>query len=319
MSKHILKTIFKNTKIPVIGAPMFIVSNPELVIEQCKSGIIGCFPALNARGKNKEPILDDWLQIINLGLMTSKKKCSIYGVNQIIHKTNKRLEHDMSIIKKYRVPFIITSLGINRNINDEIHSYGGIVFHDVTNNKFAKKAIDNGADGLIAICSGAGGHAGNQSPFALMQEIREWYDGPVVLGGSISSGRSIKAAQCLGADAAYIGSPFIATHEANSSLKYKNMIVESTAQDITNTDLFTGINGNYLTKSIIDSGVKLEQCHIKLRDNQYNSTKRLSNDFYNIPKAWSQIWAAGQGISNVTHISNANDIIEKMIKEYNDI
>jgi nitronate monooxygenase len=242
--------IKNNLSIPVIGSPLFLVSGPELVIAQCKAGIIGSFPALNAIGDNNESKLDDWLYEINEKLYGCNNNIPSFAVNQIVHSSNNRLMSDMDVIVKHKVPIVITSLGAKKEINDAVHSYGGIVLHDVTTNEFAKKAISKGADGLIAVASGAGGHAGTQSPFALVQEIRDWFDGPLILSGAISTGKSIAAAITMGADYAYIGSPFIATTEANASIDYKNMIVKSNANDIVNTDFFTGIPGNYLKESV---------------------------------------------------------------------
>ena len=296
--------LFNKLKIPVIGSPMFIVSNPDTVIEQCKSGIIGSFPALNARDINGKPNLDLWINKIKSSLNDDVHPP--FAVNQIIHPTNKRLYNDLDIIIKYKVPIVITSLGCKKEINDAIHSYGGFVFHDVTTNSFAKKAVDKGADGLIAVAAGAGGHAGLQSPFALIQEIREWYNGPLVLGGAISNGKSINAALKLGADFAYIGSPFIATKEANSSQHYKNMIINSNAEDIINTNYFTGIHGNYLKQSIINSGIDISKENNF--DNLLDSNKKV--------KTWSDIWGCGQGISNVKSIISTKSLVNKLYLEY---
>lgn len=308
MSSFALKQITCNLKIPVMAAPMFIVSTPNLVIEQCKSGIIGSFPALNARGD-----LDKWLQHIHSTrsdlISGGLKFLPPFAVNQIVHPTNKRLFEDMEIIVKNKVPIVITSLGARKDINNAVHSYGGIVFHDVTTNTFAKKAIEKGADGLVAVAAGAGGHAGGQSPFALMQEIREWYDGPVALSGAISNGVGIAAAQKLGADLAYIGSPFIATHEANASYDYKQMIVDSTAEDIVYTDYFTGIKGNYLKASIKNSGVDIDSPSITRR---WLASEKIGGK----PKPWSTIWGCGQGISNVKQVIGTDVLVQRLSREY---
>lgn len=243
--------------IPVVCSPLFIISSPQLVIAQCKAGVVGSFPALNAR---PAPVLEEWLKQITTELaaydsLHPDKPSAPFAVNQIVHKSNDRLEHDLALCAKYKVPIIITSLGARVDVNDAVHAYGGIVLHDVINNTFAKKAIDKGADGLIAVAAGAGGHAGKISPFALIQEIREWFDGPLLLSGAISHGNGILAAQAAGADLAYIGSAFIATEEAHAQAAYKQMIVESSADDIVYSNLFTGVHGNYLRQSIANSGL----------------------------------------------------------------
>ena len=275
---------------------MYIASNPKLVVAQCRSGIVGSFPALNARGQ-----LDAWLKKIKFNL-SDNKMLPPFAVNQIVHPYNKNLEEDMDVIVKHEVPIVITSLGTRREINDAVHSYGGIVLHDVTKNSSARKAIAHGADGLIAIAAGAGGHAGQQSPFALMQEIREWYGGPVGLGGCISSGSAVLAARVMGADFAYIGSPFLATKEANTVPEYKKMVVDCSAEDIVNTDFFTGISANYLGPSIPK--------HIDM--NHKTATSR----WLEMPKVWSEIWGCGQGISNVAEIVTTNQLIRKWIRQY---
>ena len=309
-----LNTLARHTKIPVIGAPMFIVSNPKLVVEQCVSGIIGSFPALNARNKNGTSTLDEWLSSIKTELdfiqSIHKRKIPPFAVNQIVHHSNTRLMSDMETIIKYRVPIVITSLGAKKEINDAVHSYGGFVFHDVTTNTFAKKAIEKGADGLIAVAAGAGGHAGMQSPFALVEEIRQWYNGPLVLSGSISSGRSIAAALKMGANMAYIGSPFIATKEANASIEYKTMVINSSAEDICNTDYFTGIHGNYLKPSIEKSGINIDMLNTKSEKNSFLQS--------NNAKAWSHIWGCGQGIGNVQTIMSTQQLVHKLQKEYDE-
>ena len=302
------KNLFSNMRMPVIASPMFIVSNPNMVIEQCKSGIIGSFPALNARTSTKKSDLDNWLHKIKNSLNNKTENYPPFAINQIVHHTNKRLYDDLDVIVKHKVPIVITSLGAKKEINDAIHSYNGFVFHDVTTNSFAKKAIEKGADGLIAIATGAGGHAGFQSPFALIQEIREWYNGPLALGGAISNGRSINAALKLGADFAYIGSPFIATTEANASNEYKNMIIESNAEDIVNTDYFTNIPGNYLKKSIINANIDLKNLEKKsTNQNLLDSTNK---------KTWVNIWGCGQGISNVKNIIKTKTLVNNLYNEY---
>tara|TARA_Y100000389_G_C17470632_1_gene530316 strand:+ start:159 stop:1133 length:975 start_codon:yes stop_codon:yes gene_type:complete len=306
--------LIKQLRIPVIGSPMFIVSTPRLVVDQCTYGIVGSFPALNARGKNGESTLDQWLHAIRSQLATNhslhSSKPAPYAVNQIVHPTNRRLWQDMETIIKHKVPIVITSLGANKEINDAVHSYNGIVLHDVTTNTFAKKAVEKGVDGLIAVAAGAGGHAGSQSPFALVEEIRQWYNGPLVLGGSISSGRGIAAALKMGADMAYIGSPFIATNAANSSVNYKQMCIDCSAEDIVNTDYFTGINGNYLGPSITQSGIDIHSLNKKTGkpDNLLDSNKSV--------KAWTNIWGAGQGIGNTKEILSARELILKWKQEF---
>src|SRR5436305_5526879 len=255
MSK--LPAALRNLRLPVIGSPLFIVSNPKLVIEQCKAGIVGSMPALNARPASQ---LEEWLHEITETLAAYDKAnpdnpSAPYAINQIVHKSNDRLEHDMEMVVKWKVPIIITSLGARTDVNDAIHGYGGIVLHDIINNKFARKAIEKGADGLIAVAAGAGGHAGIKSPFALVQEIRQWFDGPLALSGSIATGGAVLAAQAMGADFAYIGSAFIATHEARASDAYKQAIVESNSDDIVYSSLFTGVHGNYLKPSIRNAGL----------------------------------------------------------------
>tara|TARA_B100001250_G_scaffold41035_1_gene32506 strand:- start:684 stop:1628 length:945 start_codon:yes stop_codon:yes gene_type:complete len=298
-----------NIRVPVIAAPMFIVSNPALVVEQCRAGIIGSFPALNARGKDGESTLEDWLIRIKAGLCLPGSP-STFAVNQIVHPTNKRLMEDMELIVKHEVPIVITSLGARNEINDAVHSYGGFVFHDVTSNSYAKKAINKGADGLIAVAAGAGGHAGGQSPFALVQEIREWFKGPLVLAGCISSGRSIAAALTMGADFAYIGSPFIATSEANAPNEYKNMIVNGSAEDIVNTNVFTGIHGNYLLPSIEKAGLSIDDLEKSgIKENLLDTSKKA-------PKAWSSIWGCGQGISNINEVVKTKTLIHHLARDF---
>tara|TARA_B100000902_G_scaffold176408_1_gene170070 strand:- start:20832 stop:22196 length:1365 start_codon:yes stop_codon:yes gene_type:complete len=314
--------MLKHTRAPIIAAPMFIVSTPDLVVNQCKSGIIGSFPALNARNEKRESILDNWLIDIKKRLERNEQHynncCPLYAVNQIVHKSNDRLMQDMDTIIRHEVPIVITSLGANEEINDAVHSYGGIVLHDVTNNTHAKKAYEKGADGLIAVAAGAGGHAGSLSPFALIQEIREWFDGPLALSGAISSGRSVAAAITMGADFAYIGSPFIATNEANASDDYKNMILDSSSENIVNTNVFTGINGNYLSKSIENAGIKISDI-IENKPLKSKNNKKLFSSENKKPKAWSNIYGCGQGISNVKCVQNTMFLANRIINEYNEI
>ena len=302
--------VLRNLRIPVIGAPLFIISNPKLVIAQCKAGIVGSMPALNARPASQ---LDEWLAEITEELASYNAKnpdqpAAPFAINQIVHKTNDRLEHDMALCVKYKVPIIISSLGAREEVFEAAHSYGGIVLHDVINNKFAKKAIQKGADGLIAVATGAGGHAGQQNPFALVQEIREWFDGPLALSGSIARGHSILAAQAMGADFGYIGSPFIATDEAIARPEYKQMIVDSTAEDIVYSNLFTGIHGNYLKGSIVNAG--LDPDHLKESD---PSAMNFDNG---TAKAWKDIWGSGQGIGAIKEITSTQQFVDKLHAEY---
>ncbi len=296
--------------LPAIAAPMFIVSGPELVIAQCKAGIVGSFPSLNAR---PESLLDEWLDRIQSELAQHDARhpdrpAAPFAVNLIVHKTNTRLEHDLAVCAKHKVPLIITSLGARADVNDAVHAYGGVVLHDVINQVYAHKAVEKGADGLIAVCAGAGGHAGMQSPFALMQEIRAWFDGPVALSGAIAHGRSIVAAEVMGADFAYIGSAFIATAEANADPGYKQMIVESAADDIVYTNLFTGVYGNYLSPSIIRAG--LDPAHLPQPDptsTSFGSDRK---------RAWKDIWGAGQGIGVVDAVLPTAELIGKIRRQY---
>ena len=309
-----LPAILQNLSVPVIGSPLFIISNPDLVIAQCKAGIVGSFPALNAR---PGPVLEEWLKRIEgeLGEHTAKhpeRPAAPFAVNQIVHKSNERLLHDMELCVKYKVPLIITSLGARADVNMAAHSYGGIVLHDVTNNFYAKKAIEKGADGLIAVAAGAGGHAGTLNPIALIQEIRAWFNGPLVLSGAIATGRAVLAAQAMGADLAYIGSAFIATAEANAQQAYKDMIVNSGAADIVYSNLFTGIAGNYLRGSIEKAGLdpdNLEQADASKMD----FAKATSG-----AKAWKDIWGSGQGIGAVHDIVPAAELVARLIREYSE-
>lgn len=299
-------------RLPVIGSPLFIVSGPELVIAQCKAGIVGSFPALNARPAS---LLDEWLHRITEELAAHDRDhpespAAPFAVNQIVHKSNDRLEADMATCAKWKVPLVITSLGAREDVNTAVHGWGGIVLHDVIDDRFARKAVEKGADGLIPVATGAGGHAGSQSPFALMQEIREWFTGPVALSGAIACGRSILAAQALGADFAYIGSPWIATAEANAVPAYKQGIVEGRAGDIVYSNLFTGVHGNYLRPSIVAAG--LDPDNLPHGD---PSTMDFAA-FTNGAKAWKDIWGAGQGIGAVKAVESVADRVERLAAEY---
>ncbi|WP_134724955.1 NAD(P)H-dependent flavin oxidoreductase [Paracoccus luteus] len=313
-----LPPILQNLRIPVVASPMFIVSGPELVIAQCKAGIVGSFPALNAREKDGEaPLLDVWLTRIAEELdrhnqANPDRPAAPFAVNQIVHRSNARLDRDIEICHRHRVPIWITSLGARPEVNAAAHDCGGIALHDIINATFARKALDKGADGLIAVAAGAGGHAGSQSPFALIQEIREFFDGPLLLSGAIATGRAVLAAQAMGADLAYVGSPFIATAEANAPPGYKQMIVDSGAEDIVNSSLFTGIHGNYLKPSIRAAGMDPDAL-----DHADASTM----DFGKAPgkaKAWSQIWGSGQGIGAVKDIVPAGALVDRLTREYGD-
>ena len=311
-----LPEALSHLRLPMIGAPLFIVSNPDLVIAQCKAGIVGSFPALNAREKEGEPIeLERWLTRITEELdrhnqANPDSPAAPFAVNQIVHRSNVRLERDVEICAKHKVPVWITSLGAQEWVNEAAHSSGGIVFHDVINDRFARKAIEKGADGLIAVAAGAGGHAGALSPLALVQEIREWFDGPLALSGAIARGDSILAAQAMGADLGYVGSAFIATEEANADEAYKRMIVDSRAGDIVYSDLFTGVWGNYLKPSIAAAGLdpeKLERSDPSNMDFGSGSSK---------PKSWKEIWGSGQGIGAVTDVVPTADLVARLGREY---
>ncbi|MCU7371498.1 nitronate monooxygenase family protein [Paucibacter sp. O1-1] len=289
---------------------MFIISNPKLVIEQCKAGVVGAMPALNARPAE---LLDEWLNEITTELAAYNKAhpdkpAAPFAINQIVHKSNDRLEHDMALCAKYKVPIIITSLGAREDVNAAVHAWGGVVLHDIINNKFAKKAIEKGADGLIAVAAGAGGHAGVKSPFALIQEIREWFDGPIALSGAIASGDAVLAAQAMGADFAYIGSAFIATEEARATEAYKQMIVASNSDDIVYSNLFTGVHGNYLRGSIVNAGMD--------PDKLPESDPSAMNFGGDSKKAWKDIWGSGQGIGAVREIVPARVLVERLAREY---
>jgi nitronate monooxygenase len=308
MSK--LPAALSNLPFPVIASPLFIISNPKLVIEQCKAGVVGSMPALNARPAEQ---LEEWLIEITETLAAYNKAnpdkpAAPFAINQIVHKSNDRLEHDMAMCVKYKVPIIITSLGAREDINQAAHSYGGVVLHDIINNKFAHKAIEKGADGLIAVAAGAGGHAGEKSPFALIQEIRQWFDGPVALSGSIASGDAVLAVQAMGADFAYIGSAFIATHEARAADAYKQAIVDCNSDDIVYSNLFTGVHGNYLAPSIKSAG--LDPSNLPVSD---PSTMNFGGD---AKKAWKDIWGCGQGIGAVDAVVSTADFVAKLKQQY---
>ena len=301
--------------LPIIGSPLFIISNPRLVVAQCIAGVVGAMPALNARPASQ---LDEWLAEITETLAAFKRdnpgvRVAPFAVNQIVHKSNDRLEHDMEMCVKYKVPVVITSLGAREDINAAAHSYGGVVLHDIINNKFARKAIEKGADGLIAVAAGAGGHAGVKSPFALVQEIRQWFDGPIALSGAIATGGAVLAAQAMGADFAYIGSAFIATDEARASDAYKQAIVDGTSDDIVYTNLFTGVHGNYLAPSILASG--LDPNNLPESD---PSKMSFSGGEGSKSKAWKDIWGCGQGIGPVTAVRPAAEFIAQLKREYDE-
>ena len=307
MSK--LPPVLQKLSLPVIGSPLFIISNPKLVIEQCKAGIVGSMPSLNARPAE---LLDDWLAEITETLAAwdkahPDKPSAPFAINQIVHKSNDRLEHDMQVCAKYKVPIVITSLGAREDVNQVVHAWGGIVLHDIINNKFAHKAIEKGADGLIAVAAGAGGHAGVKSPFALIQEVREWFDGPLALSGSIASGGAILAAQAMGADFAYIGSAFIATEEARAADAYKQAIVEGTSDDIVYSNLFTGVHGNYLAPSIRAAGMDPDNLPVSDPSKMNFGTDR---------KAWKDIWGCGQGIGAIRAVTSTAELVARLRSEY---
>jgi nitronate monooxygenase len=295
---------------PVIGSPLFIISNPKLVIAQCKAGIVGSMPALNARPASQ---LDEWLAEITEALAAHDQAhpdqpSAPFAINQIVHKSNDRLEHDMALCAKYKVPIVITSLGAREDVNQAVHSWGGVVLHDIINNFFARKAIEKGADGLIAVAAGAGGHAGVKSPFALIQEIRQWFQGPVALSGSIATGDAVLAAQAMGADFAYIGSAFIATDEARASEEYKQCVVDSNSDDIVYSNLFTGVHGNYLKPSVKAAGLD--------PDNLPESDPSKMNFGGDAKKAWKDIWGCGQGIGAVNAVVPAAELVARLKQEY---
>jgi len=308
-----LPPILQNLRIPVIASPLFIISTPDLVIAQCKAGVVGSFPALNAR---PGPVLHEWLdrittELAEYNLKNPDRPAAPFAVNQIVHKTNNRLEHDIEACVKFKVPVIITSLGARKDVNDAIHSYGGIVLHDVIDTFFAKKALEKGADGLIAVCTGAGGHAGTLSPFALIQEIREFFDGPLALSGSIANGGAVAAALAMGADLAYIGSAFISCDEANATDGYKDAIAQYGAEDIVYTNLFTGVHGNYLKPSILAAG--LDPDNLPESD---PSKMNFGSGGNSEAKAWKDIWGCGQGIGAIDQILSAGELVAKFAEEY---
>ena len=308
-----LPSILKdNLRLPVIASPLFIISHPELTLAQCKAGVVGAFPALNARPESQ---LDEWLAMMTEELAAYNaanpdRPAAPFAVNQIVHISNKRLEHDLGLCVKYKVPIVISSLGAVPEVNAAIHSYGGIVLHDVINNRHANSAIRKGADGLIAVATGAGGHAGTLSPFALVQEIREWFDGPLLLAGAIANGGSILAAQAMGADMAYIGSPFIATREARATEAYKQAIVEAHANDIIYSNYFTGVHGNYLKASIVASG--LDPDNLPVADPSKMDFAAASTG----AKAWKDIWGAGQGVGAVKAVEPVSALVDRLSQEY---
>jgi nitronate monooxygenase len=308
-----LPSVLQRVPFPVIGAPLFIISNPKLVIAQCQAGIVGSMPSLNARPAEQ---LDDWLAEITETLAAwdaahPEQPSAPFAINQIVHKTNDRLEHDMQVCAKYKVPIVITSLGARTDINAAVHSWGGIVLHDIINNAYAHKAIEKGADGLIAVAAGAGGHAGVKSPFALVQEIREWFSGPLALSGSMSTGDAVLAAQAMGADFAYIGSAFIATDEARASEAYKQCIVDSNSDDIVYSNLFTGVHGNYLKPSIRSAG--MDPDNLPESD---PSQMNFGGGEGSKSKAWKDIWGCGQGIGAVKAVVPAGEMVARLKREY---
>ncbi|MBA3589026.1 nitronate monooxygenase family protein [Methylibium sp.] len=305
-----LPAVLRNLPLPIIGAPLFIISNPKLVIEQCKAGVVGAMPALNARPAAQ---LDEWLAEITETLAAHdrahpEQPAAPFAINQIVHRSNDRLEHDMAVCARYKVPIVITSLGARTDVNDAVHGWGGVVLHDIIDNAFARKAIDKGADGLIAVAAGAGGHAGVKSPFALVQEIRAWFDGPVALSGAIAHGGAVLAAQAMGADFAYIGSAFIATEEARAVAGYKEAILEGSSDDIVYSNLFTGVHGNYLKGSIRNAGLD--------PDALPQSDPTNMNFGGDARKAWKDIWGCGQGIGAVREVLPAAVLIGRLAQEY---
>jgi nitronate monooxygenase len=300
-------------EIPVVAAPLFIISHPALTLAQCKAGVVGSFPALNARPASQ---LDEWLsqlkeELSAFAAANPERKVAPFAVNQIVHRSNGRLQEDLELCVKHKVPIVITSLGAVEEVNQAIHSYGGIVLHDIIHDRHARKAVEKGADGLIAVASGAGGHAGTLSPFALVQEIRKWFDGPLLLSGSIANGGAVLAAQAMGADLAYVGSPFIATHEARASEAYKQSIVDSNAADIVYTNLFTGVHGNYLRSSIVNAGLDPE--NLPQSD---PSKMNFGSGGNQGAKAWKDIWGCGQGIGAVSAIVSTQELVDRMAGEY---
>lgn len=312
-----MPALFKGRlSIPVIGSPLFIISVPDLVIAQCKAGVVGSFPALNARPAS---LLDEWIARIKEELAAWDKAnpnrlSAPFAVNQIVHKSNNRLDHDLAVCEKHKVPMLITSLGAREDLNRAAHDWGGIVFHDVINQKFAHKAVEKGADGLILVAAGAGGHAGTISPLAFVAETRAWFDGPIALSGAIASGRAIRAARILGADFAYIGSAFIATQEANAVEAYKQMITASSAEDIVYSNLFTGVHGNYLKPSIVRAGLNPDD--LPTSDPSTMSFGTDDSGERAKPKAWKEIWGSGQGIGGIGKVLPAAELIARFKKEY---
>jgi nitronate monooxygenase len=307
-----LPAVLQNLPLPVIGSPLFIISNPRLVIEQCKAGVVGSMPALNARPASQ---LDEWLAEITEtraahNRANPQRPAAPFAINQIVHRSNDRLEQDLQLCAKYKVPIVITSLGARTDVNDAVHGWGGVVLHDVINNTFAKKAIEKGADGLIAVAAGAGGHAGTTSPFALVQEIREWFDGPVALSGAIATGRAVLAARAMGADFAYIGSAFIATEEARALDSYKEMIASSSSADIVYSNLFTGVHGNYLRGSITAAGLDPDNLP------ESDPSKMSFSGGEGSKKAWKDIWGSGQGIGAVKAVVPAREFVARLAREY---
>jgi nitronate monooxygenase len=305
-----LPAVLAKLPLPIIGAPLFIISNPKLVIEQCKAGVVGAMPSLNARPAAQ---LDEWLAEITEALAAHDKAhpeqpAAPFAINQIVHKSNDRLEHDLQVCAKYKVPIIITSLGARTDVNDAVHAWGGVVLHDIINNFFAKKAIEKGADGLIAVAAGAGGHAGLKSPFALVQEIRSWFDGPLALSGAIATGGAVLAARAMGADFAYIGSAFIATEEARAIEAYKQAIVDGDSDEIVYSNLFTGVHGNYLKASIRAAGLDPDQLP--------ESDPSKMNFGGDAKKAWKDIWGCGQGIGAIKAVVPARELIDRLRREY---
>ncbi len=310
-----LPAIFDNLRLPVVGAPLFIVSNPSLVIAQCKAGVVGSFPALNARPIEQ---LDEWLHEITEALAAHDKAhpdqpAAPFAVNQIVHKSNARLEQDMELTVKWKAPIVITSLGAREDVNAAVHAYGGITLHDVINDRFARKAVEKGADGLIAVAAGAGGHAGPVSPFALVQDIRAWFDGPLLLSGAIATGRAILAAQAMGADLAYVGSAFIATKEARATEAYKQAVVAGDASHIVGSSLFTGVFGNYLRPSIVASG--LDPDNLPMGDVKTMNFAAAEGGGSKA-KAWRDIWGSGQGIGAVKSVAPAAELVARLQREY---
>jgi len=307
---NLARMVAGRLSVPVIASPLFIISNPDLVIAQCTAGVVGSFPALNAR---PAPVLADWIERIQDALATHDahhpdRPAAPFAVNQIVHRSNTRLEEDLEACVRFKVPLVITSLGARPELNEAVHSYGGVVLHDIINDRFARKAIEKGADGLVAVAAGAGGHAGTLSPFALMQEVRAWFDGPVALSGAIATGSAVLAAQAMGADFAYIGSAFIATAEANAAEGYKQAVVDGTADSIVYTNLITGVHGNYLRASLASAGLD--------PDNLPVSDPSAMNFGGDKPKAWKDIWGSGQGIGAVDSVVPTAALVARLVREY---